>query len=82
MLRKRLSTLFSKELNMVKFHETIVELRQDHDSYIDTVCAWAELNDIEPCELVHLLSPTIVDLIKQEAITTNMLKCDDICLPI
>jgi len=80
-LRKKLSKLFCHETNMTEFHMMIETRRQEFDSYLETISAWSEENDVEPADIIHLLSPSIVQHIKDEAISLRLVKDDTPCLP-
>lgn len=80
-MRKKLTKLFCHETNMTEFHMMIESRRPEFDSYIETLTAWAEEQDIDASDIVHLLSPSIIQHIRDEAITLRLVKDDSPCLP-
>ena len=79
--KKNLDFSFINENSMLEFQNTICELREQCDSYVEAIASYCEDHSLDVDEIVSLISDSLKKKMYEEGIVTKRIKSDSPILP-
>ncbi len=81
-MKSFLKQMLSDEDSILQFQLKIEEYRKEAESYSEAISWFLEEHDMEPEEILPLISNKMIERMREESISNRMLRIKDEALPL